>query len=310
MRRKALTTYYTGEIIKLPFRHLSREKRIKVGIRIRPEFRLRAKRRKRDRQKKRVVRKPRRYRRSRKYIGSNRYIDINHFSERKHFSSVARFSLLNRAPAFGGTDVKARRYARFVYRSRANSGADFAPLDRLLVRHQRRFFALAAPNTPAVTPDALAKFMPAGTKGRVRRLYRVARRRRELLRGFRAGRERRQDGRKHRAIPSSAPSFTKRAAQYFGRRFVEQAREVSPAAPFVFQRPTALAVKTELVKKREFIASVAEREIRFRFTAQYLESITKYIPALMSQIFSNRIKNTALPPIPYNNARYLARNIY
>ena len=316
VRRKKLVTYYTGEIIKLPYKGLTRKKHMKIGIRIKPRRRLRSKRRNRDRRKKKVARKARRRRYSRKRLTMRRAFDINHFSERKQISSLSRYSREHSTNVLTKHDVSVRRHSRLVYRSRARNNASFAPLDRLLVRRRQqcnRAVALSKrvdQEVSAVTSRALAQFTPKGSVGRVRRLYRVARRSRDLLRGARAGREGRQYRRKQWNNVTSTSSYLQRTARYFGRRFVEQVNDALPAAPLVFQRPTVLAVKTELIKKREFAASVADRESRFRFTAQYIESITQYIPALMSQLFSNRIKNSKLPPVPYFAARYLVRNIY
>lgn len=316
MHRKALLTYYTGEIVRLPFKGVARKRHMKGGLRIKPRHRLRYKRRNRDRKKKRVAYRGRRRRRSRKFLGSNRLIDINHYSERKHLGAMSRLTYLDRGHLVGKRPVKARRHTRYVYRSRADLGTSFAPLDRLLVRRRQQYARTfnstksLALSLPRVTASALSRFTPKGTAGRVRRLYRVARYSRDLLRGLRAGRERRQYRRKRKVRASAVASYLRRAAHYFGRRFVEQVGETSPVAPLVFQRPTIRLVKTEQTKQREFAASVAERENRFRFTAQYLESITQYIPALMSQMFSNRIKNNKLPPVAYHSARYLVRNIY
>jgi hypothetical protein len=228
---------------------------------------------------------------------------------------MSKFSALMSAGIVGKYAPRARRHTRLIYRSRANLGASFAPLNRLLNRRQQQCILAFSPESSGkelstITSQALVRSAPRGTAGRVRRLYRVARRTRDLLRGLRAGRDRRRFRCKRKVNVTASNAYIRRASRHFGRHFVEQAHEVAAVAPLVFQRPTILTVKTEQTKQREFAASVVARENRFRFTAQYLESITKYIPALVNQLFSKRIKDCKLPPIVYHAAKHRVRNIY
>jgi hypothetical protein len=242
-------------------------------------------------------------------------IDTYHFSERRQLTNSTTLPFIEQARLLHKHDRKLRHYSRFVYRSRGNRALSFAPLDCLLKRRRLQAVGIVSTTCMAgaaalVTASALIPFTPAGTMGRVRRLYRVARRTRGLLLGVRAGREGRQHRQRRRVNAQTVPTYLNRAAQYYGRRFVSQVAENAPISPLVFQRPILRVIKTELMKKQDFVTSVAEREVRFKFTAQYLDAITKYIPALMTQMFSNRIRNHKLISVTYPTARYLVRNLY
>jgi len=57
------------------------------------------------------------------------------------------------------------------------------------------------------------------------------------------------------------------------------------------------------------LAEIAAKEDRYKLTAQYVESLTAFIPTLMNYLLSKRIKKTA-QQISYKTAQHLVRNIY
>lgn len=240
--------------------------------------------------------------------------DIVHYSERNSLYLGGSLSRSERRRTLGDSVARRRSYAKYTYRSRSRENSTFAPLDFLFVQ-RRRQLAIAhtqpmASENSAVTAEVLGGVVPAGLRRRVRRLYRFARRTQNPLHGAFAGRAGRKYRRGRQTPRTDLTDYLDQTSRYFGRRFVEQVAEVSPVVPLTFQHPTVRVVKTELAKRREFAASVVRRESRFKFTAQYVDSITKYIPALITQMFSNKIKNSKFAPTPYQTARYLVRNMY
>jgi len=51
------------------------------------------------------------------------------------------------------------------------------------------------------------------------------------------------------------------------------------------------------------------KEGRFKITAQYVDSLTAFIPELMNHMLSRKIE-TGARRITYRTAKYLVRNIY
>jgi hypothetical protein len=66
-------------------------------------------------------------------------------------------------------------------------------------------------------------------------------------------------------------------------------------------------VKTAAAKEQEEIAAIAEKEERYKFTAQYVESVTSFIPELINFMLSRKIENKF---VSYQTAQYMIRNIY
>ena len=87
-------------------------------------------------------------------------------------------------------------------------------------------------------------------------------------------------------------------------------RDVAPAiASLWFQRPTTRVVHSQITKQKDALADIAAKEERYRLTAQYVESLTSFIPELMNYMLSRRLKKTS-QQITYSTARHLVRNIY
>jgi len=51
------------------------------------------------------------------------------------------------------------------------------------------------------------------------------------------------------------------------------------------------------------------KEDRFKLTAQYVDSLTAFIPELMNHMLSRKLENGS-HPITYKTAQHLIRNIY
>jgi hypothetical protein len=66
-------------------------------------------------------------------------------------------------------------------------------------------------------------------------------------------------------------------------------------------------VKTAAAKEQDELASIAEKEERYKFTAQYVESVTSFIPELMNFMMSRKIENKL---VNYQTAQHMVRNIY
>lgn len=79
-------------------------------------------------------------------------------------------------------------------------------------------------------------------------------------------------------------------------------------APLYFQRPTLHVVKTAKAKEDDILADIASKEVRYKTTAQYVESLTAFIPELINHMLSKKVKVNS--KLTYSEARHLVRNIY
>ena len=68
-------------------------------------------------------------------------------------------------------------------------------------------------------------------------------------------------------------------------------------------------MKSTLSKEKEALAEIAMKEGHFKITAQYVDSLTTFIPELMNYMLSRKIEAGA-QRITYKTAKYLVRNIY
>lgn len=101
------------------------------------------------------------------------------------------------------------------------------------------------------------------------------------------------------------------SAENLGRRFVDEAPVTSVVSPLTFQRPTGYVVETEGSKRAAFTANVASKEVRYKATAQYVESLTAFIPELVSHIVSKKIKMAQTTSnLTYSVVRCMIRNVY
>jgi hypothetical protein len=75
--------------------------------------------------------------------------------------------------------------------------------------------------------------------------------------------------------------------------FVERSMQQPVVSPLTFAMPITFVPQTVEQKKRLVLANIKLKAYRFKRTAQYAETLTHYIPALMNFMLSRRIKNGA-----------------
>jgi len=90
-------------------------------------------------------------------------------------------------------------------------------------------------------------------------------------------------------------------------RLVASVDTFAPVTSLWFQEPVTGVVKTAAAKEQDELAAIAEKEERYKFTAQYAESVTSFIPELMNFMLSRKIENKR---INYQTAQHMVRNIY
>jgi ribosomal protein S4 len=83
----------------------------------------------------------------------------------------------------------------------------------------------------------------------------------------------------------------------------------SPVTPLYFKCIDASTVKSGGAKKKALIANIASKETRYKITAQYAESLSEFIPALINQMLSKKIERAHLC-MDYRSVQHLLRNIY
>jgi len=76
-----------------------------------------------------------------------------------------------------------------------------------------------------------------------------------------------------------------------------------------FQQPVTRVVKSEFKKEQEALAEIAAKEDTYKITAQYVESLTTFIPELMNLMFSRKI-TIGSKQVNYATAQHSVRNIY
>jgi hypothetical protein len=92
-------------------------------------------------------------------------------------------------------------------------------------------------------------------------------------------------------------------------RLLTAAHQRGLLPPLWFQRPVTRVVKSARTKEQDRLADIAAKEDRYKITAQYVESLTAFIPELMNQLFSKKIEKSKRL-ITYTTAQQMVRNIY
>jgi len=92
-------------------------------------------------------------------------------------------------------------------------------------------------------------------------------------------------------------------------RLVTTIDHTSCVSPLYFQQPVSRVVKSEFKKEQEALAEIAAKEDTYKITAQYVESLTAFIPELINLLFSRKITMEA-KQVTYTAAQHLVRNIY
>jgi hypothetical protein len=96
-------------------------------------------------------------------------------------------------------------------------------------------------------------------------------------------------------------------ANSVGSRLVALASTFPVVTPLTFENPARFLTKTEQAKQQELEASLADKEVRFCITAQYAESLTLFIPALINQMLSKRVKTEN---ISLTKAKHMIHSTY
>jgi len=118
---------------------------------------------------------------------------------------------------------------------------------------------------------------------------------------------RRQNGRKSRA--AQVVSVSPEVSNYVGRQLVATPPQHSAISPLYFQNPTLKIIKSAGAKEKELKADIASKEERYKLTAQYVESLTRFMPELINYLLSRRMTGTN-DKISLNTAQHLIKNIY
>lgn len=92
-------------------------------------------------------------------------------------------------------------------------------------------------------------------------------------------------------------------------RLLRTTRTEELISPLWFQKPATRIVKSEKAKENDALADIAQKEGRYKITAQYVDSLTSFIPELMNHLLSRRIEKKT-PRVHYITAQHLVRNIY
>lgn len=141
--------------------------------------------------------------------------------------------------------------------------------------------------------------------GKARRLIRAALRRRSKLFALQSAAQVRSSN--PRVTPKSVGGALRVSAQYLGRRLVEQSALSVSASPLFFQNPTQMITKTAATLAHERLADIASKETRYKITEQYSEGLTTFIPALISQMLSRRVK---VENLTYRKVKLIISAIY
>jgi ribosomal protein S4 len=124
-------------------------------------------------------------------------------------------------------------------------------------------------------------------------MYRTACKRKNKFAALQAAGYRRLTAR-WRTLSSSLQTYRARAATYLGKRFADHVSTLSTVSPLSFLKHTKLVVKSDAAKKKEYAADLATKEAGYKITAQYSDGLTVFIPALISQMISRRMKTEKL----------------
>lgn len=115
--------------------------------------------------------------------------------------------------------------------------------------------------------------------------------------------------RRKRYFAAAIAENSARQERTIAKRLVSTVDQTPSITPLWFQKPAARVVKSALAKEKAALAEIAMKEGRFKITAQYVDSLTAFIPELMNYMLSRKIE-TGASRITYKTAKYLVRNIY
>lgn len=102
-------------------------------------------------------------------------------------------------------------------------------------------------------------------------------------------------------------AFREQVAQAVPARLVSTVTTFPIATSLWFQDPVTRVIKSAAAKEQDALAEIAAKEDRYKLTAQYVDSVTSFIPELMNYMLSKKIENKE---VQYTTAQYMVRNIY
>lgn len=101
--------------------------------------------------------------------------------------------------------------------------------------------------------------------------------------------------------------FREQVAGAVSTRLVSTATTTPVVTSLWFQDPVTRVIKSAAAKEQDALAEIAAKEDRYKLTAQYVESVTSFIPELMNFMLSKKIENKQ---VTYTSAQHMVRNIY
>lgn len=112
--------------------------------------------------------------------------------------------------------------------------------------------------------------------------------------------------RKH-TFKGALASFREQNVAAIPVRLVSSVKDIAAVTPLWFQEPITYTIKSAAAKEQDALADIAIKEDRYKLTAQYVESVTAFIPELMNYMLSKKIENKL---VNYKTAQQMVRNIY
>jgi ribosomal protein S4 len=109
------------------------------------------------------------------------------------------------------------------------------------------------------------------------------------------------------AFDAALSAFREQVTDSIPQRLVSAVTTFPAATSLWFQDPVNRVIKSAAAKEQDALAEIAAKEDRYRITAQYVESVTTFIPELMNYMLSKKIENKR---VAYTTAQHMVRNIY
>jgi hypothetical protein len=298
-----IKTSISGEALKLVLVQLKREPRIRQDFSVIPKIRLKGLKRRVD------GRRRKRFRgRARPIITSALadFREFRHWSERRNFGRNSIDGTTGRRLFLSTRFKRAKYIAKLLSQTICMKKEQYQRVVQLAQYQQQNEFKLPAVSKQDVSKLTLESLVTFTSKNRPR--YR-----RRLIYNIKQQSCRKTStGDRLRRISNYVKKSSKRIIKvkgYYGKRFVAEASVLPTICPLIFQKPTTCIVMSEVAKQKLVTANIASKEIRYKFTAQYMRSLTTFIPDLINQILTKAIITKQLK-VNYKTAKHIIRNIY
>lgn len=108
-------------------------------------------------------------------------------------------------------------------------------------------------------------------------------------------------------VDAALDEFREQVAGAISTRLVSTVTTTPGVTSLWFQDPVTRVIKSAAAKEQDALAEIAAKEDRYKLTAQYVESVTSFIPELMNFMLSKKIENKQ---VTYTSAQHMVRNIY